>query len=55
MTLAIGGLVFAALLALLFGALTGRVQLRSCCAHADPSKDLRMREAFQPDDDSAAS
>lgn len=35
---------FVALLA--FGAVTGRVRLKSCCAVADPRRDLRMREAF---------
>lgn len=31
---------------LLLGALTGRIQLTNCCSVADPSKDLRMRAAF---------
>lgn len=49
MTFVLGGLVLAGLLALLFGALTGRVHLNSCCAPADPAKDLRMRQAFDSD------
>lgn len=31
---------------LLLGALSGRVRLTNCCSVADPSKDLRMRAAF---------
>ena len=46
----VGYLVAAAvvtfLVVLVVGALTGRVKLRSCCAVADASKDLRMRSAF---------
>jgi hypothetical protein len=45
MTYVIGGLVLAATLALAVGALTGRVRARSCCAVADPRRDLRMRGA----------
>jgi hypothetical protein len=30
--------------ALVYGGLTGRVRMSSCCSVADPSKDLRMRE-----------
>ncbi len=41
------GAVLAVLVALLaVGALTGRVRARSCCAIADPERDLRMRSAF---------
>jgi len=45
------GYIFAGLVVVLLGALilaaaTGRVRVRSCCAVADPSKDLRMRAAF---------
>jgi hypothetical protein len=29
------------------GALTDRVKATSCCAVADPQRDLRMRDAFQ--------
>jgi hypothetical protein len=38
------------LLLLVYGGLTGRVRLRSCCAVADPRRDLRMRAAFEEDD-----
>jgi len=41
----IPALVF--LVLLVYGGLTGRVRLTSCCAVADPSKDLRMRGAFE--------
>ncbi len=34
------------LIALVYGGLTGRVRLTSCCAVADPRRDLRMRGAF---------
>ena len=44
----IPALVF--LVALVFGGLTGRVRMSSCCAVADPSKDLRMRAAFEDDE-----
>ena len=29
------------------GAATGRITMNSCCAVADPSRDLRMRDAFE--------
>lgn len=32
--------------ALVYGGITGRVRTSSCCSVADPSKDLRMRGAF---------
>ena len=35
------------LVVLVYGGLTGRVRLSSCCAVADPRKDLRMRGAFE--------
>ncbi len=38
------------LLALGYGGLTGRVRLTSCCAAADPRRDLRMRAAFTDDE-----
>ena len=48
------GIIAAVLLVLLvLAAVTGRIRLRSCCAVADPSKDLRMRAAFQGDDASS--
>jgi hypothetical protein len=40
----IPALVF--LIALVYGGLTGRVRLTSCCAVADPRQDRRMRGAF---------
>ena len=43
------------LVALVYGGLTGRVRLTSCCAVADPSRDLRMRAAFEDDDHSLSS
>ncbi len=38
------------LVALVYGGLTGRVRLTSCCAVADPRRDLRMRGAFDEDE-----
>lgn len=35
------------LVVLVYGGLTGRVRMTSCCAVADPTKDLRMRGAFE--------
>jgi hypothetical protein len=35
------------LVLLVYGGLSGRVRLTSCCAIADPSTDLRMRGAFE--------
>lgn len=46
----IGSVLVLFALALLIGAVTGRVKASSCCAVADPRRDLRMREAFQDDD-----
>jgi hypothetical protein len=40
------------LVTLVYGGLTGRVRLSSCCAVADPAKDLRMRAAFEDDETS---
>ena len=31
----------------IFGAITGRTRMSACCAIADPSRDLRMRDAFE--------
>lgn len=42
----VGGLVAAFVIVLAVGAITGRVKARSCCAVADPARDLRMRAAF---------
>ncbi|WP_158220404.1 hypothetical protein [Kineosporia sp. A_224] len=36
--------------ALAWGALTGRVRAQGCCAAADPARDLRMRDAVRPTD-----
>lgn len=36
--------------ALAWGALTGRVRAQGCCAVADPARDLRMRDAVRPTD-----
>jgi len=43
----LGGIVLVFLLLLVVGAVTGRVNLRSCCSIADPSRDMRMRAAFE--------
>lgn len=42
-------LVALPVVALVHGALTGRLRLTSCCAAADPARDLRMRGAFEDD------
>lgn len=42
----LGVLAVGFVLMLALGAVTGRVRLNSCCAVADPRRDLRMREAF---------
>lgn len=39
----LGALVLLPMLALAIGAVTGRVRARSCCAVADPERDLRTR------------
>lgn len=54
MQIAVGAVVGLALVVLLVGAVTGRVRLTSCCSPADPSNDLRMRVAFEPDRDDVA-
>jgi hypothetical protein len=38
----IGGVFAAFTLLLAIGAIRGRVRVRSCCAVADPTRDLRM-------------
>lgn len=38
--------VLAFIVAITTLAVTGRLKVRSCCAVADPSRDLRMRGAF---------
>ncbi len=42
----LGSLVLTFLVTLTALAVTGRLVLRSCCTIADPSRDLRMRAAF---------
>ena len=49
MEMVLATLIAVPLVALVVGALTGRVRLRSCCATSDPSRDLRMRAAFDSD------
>ena len=49
MEIVIAILIAVSLVALLVGALSGRVRLTSCCATSDPSWDLRMRAAFESD------
>jgi hypothetical protein len=44
----IPALVF--LVLLVYGGITGRVRLSSCCAVADPRRDLRMRGAFEDEE-----
>ncbi len=47
MTYAFGFLALLFVSVLVLGAATGRIQVRSCCAAADPRRDLRMRAAFE--------
>lgn len=46
MVIALGVVVAAFIVTLVVGAVTGRVKVKSCCAVADPRRDLRMRDAF---------
>ncbi|MCA1696709.1 MAG: hypothetical protein LC749_19415 [Actinobacteria bacterium] len=46
MVIALGVVVAVFLALLLVGTVTGRVTVKSCCAVADPRRDLRMRDAF---------
>jgi len=39
----IGSIIALGTLVLAVGMITGRVKARSCCAPADPDRDLRMR------------
>jgi hypothetical protein len=41
----VGGLFAGFVIVLAIGAIRGRVRVRSCCAVADPTRDLRMRGA----------
>jgi hypothetical protein len=43
----LGAVVVLFIVALVAGAVTGRVRMRGCCTVADPRRDLRMRDAFQ--------
>lgn len=38
----LGGLVLLYVVFLIIGLITGRVKIKSCCAIADPERDLRM-------------
>ena len=49
----ISGLVLTFLVLLVLGAATGRINLGACCSIADPSRDLRMRAAYEADPDGA--
>lgn len=49
MEIVIAILIAVPLVALVIGALTERVRLTSCCATSDPSRDPRMRAAFESD------
>ena len=50
----LGGVVVVFTLALVIGALTGRVRARSCCGGVDASRDLRLRAAGWSDPRAAA-
>lgn len=50
MAYVVGIPVLVFLVALVYGGLTGRVRMTSCCSIADPRRDLRMRAAFEDDD-----
>ncbi len=49
MTWVIASVLMVPVVVLIFGAVTGRIRVSSCCSVADPSKDLRMRGAFGED------
>lgn len=51
MVYVLAGVVVLALIALVVGAWSGRVKMTNCCSIADPSKDLRMRAAFEDPND----
>lgn len=46
MEIVLGVVAVGFLVLLVIGAVTGRVRINSCCAVADPRRDLRMRDAF---------
>jgi hypothetical protein len=43
----LGALAIAFLALMVLGAATGRVKMNGCCTVTDPSRDLRMRDAFE--------
>ena len=47
MAYVVGGVVVLFLVALVVGAVSGRVRTTACCTPADPRRDLRMRAAFE--------
>jgi hypothetical protein len=49
MEIVIATLIAVPLVTLVIGAPSGRIRLTSCCATSDPSRDLRMRTAFESD------
>ena len=49
MVYVLGGLAALFLVLVVVGAVTGRVEVRSCCTVADPRRDARMRAAFEDD------
>ena len=49
MAIVLGALLALFLVLFTVAALTGRVLGSSCCAVADPRRDLRMRDAFPRD------
>ena len=49
MVYVLGSLAALFLVLVVVGAVTGRVEGRSCCTVADPRRDARMRAAFEDD------
>ena len=49
MAYVVGVMAAVFVIVLLWAVVTGRVRIGSCCAVADPAKDLRMRAAFDDD------
>ena len=49
MGIVVATLIAVPLVALVVGALSGRVRLTSCCVTSDPARDLRMRAALEND------
>ncbi len=50
MVIVLGVAVGIVTVALLLGAVTGRISATSCCSVADPRRDARMRAAFESGD-----